>query len=301
MAHVIHHPLVDADRAAVAELRAQVTEHGQLPEPGPAGRPELDRHMRTMPAAPGVTYETAKVGGVPGVWCRPQHAERGSVILYLHGGSYVMGSASAYRTSVGQLAARANAATFIPDYRLAPEYPYPSAVDDALAAYSGLAELSRSIVIAGDEAGGGLALVTLALVNKANRPAKGCVVLSPWTDLALESTSQGTRAAQDPVVKPLALAAAAKLYLGKHDSHDARVSPVYGDLAALPPVQLHVGDAEVLLDDALRYAESSANAVAHVWEGMPHGFSASVGTYQAADAAQEIVGAFIRECLHAAV
>ncbi len=280
MAHVIHHPQVDADRVAVAELTQ---------ETGPAGRAEFDRHLAAMLAAPGVTYETAKVGGVPGVWCRPPNAERGSAILYLHGGAYVMGSASAYRTCVGQLAARANAATFIPDYRLAPEYPYPSAVDDALAAYSGLAELSRSIVIAGDEAGGGLALVTLALVNKANRPAKGCVVLSPWTDLAHGSASRS------------ALATAAKLYLGKHDSHDARVSPVYGDLSALPPVQLHVGEAEVLLDDAVRYAENSANAVVHVWGGMPHGFTASLGTYQAASAAQEIVGAFIRECLHAAV
>ncbi|CAN5147821.1 alpha/beta hydrolase [soil metagenome] len=300
MSHVIHHPQVEADRRAVAKLREMV---GKAPAPamGPEGRPGFDHQLATKLAAPGVTYETAKVGGVPGVWCRPPNAQRGSVILYLHGGGYVMGSATAARNYVGQIAVRANAATFVADYRLAPEYPYPAAVDDALAVYSGLAELSRSIVIAGDSAGGGLALVTLALVNKANRPAKGCVVLSPWTDLALTSPSLQTRAAEDPILVPGQLAAAAKMYLGKHDSRDARVSPVYGDLSALPPVQLHVGDAEIMLDDAVRYAEKSANAVVHVWEGMPHVFPASVGTYEAAGVALEIVGAFMRERLHAAV
>lgn len=296
MGTIIEHPQAEADSAAVQQVR-EINARG--PRIGPEGRREFDQQLETALAAPGVTYETAKVGGVPGVWCRPPNATRGSVILYLHGGGYVMGSAKAFRNHVGQIASRASAATFIADYRLAPEYPYPAAVDDALAVYSGLAEISRSIMIAGDSAGGGLALVTLALVNKANRPAKGCVALSPWTDLALTSPSH--QSARDPVLELEQLAAAARMYLGKHDAHDARVSPVYGDLSELPPVQLHVGDAELVLDDAVRYAERSANAVVHVWQGMPHVFPASVGTYQATVAALEIVGVFMRERLHAAV
>jgi monoterpene epsilon-lactone hydrolase len=296
MATIIEHPQAEADSAAVQQVR-EINARG--PRIGPEGRREFDQQLETALTAPGVTYETAKVGGVPGVWCRPPNATRGSVILYLHGGGYVMGSAKAFRNHVGQIASRASAATFIADYRLAPEYPYPAAVDDALAVYSGLAEISRSIMIAGDSAGGGLALVTLALVNKANRPAKGCVALSPWTDLALTSPSH--QSARDPVLELEQLAAAARMYLGKHDAHDARVSPVYVDLSELPPVQLHVGDAELVLDDAVRYAERSANAVVHVWQGMPHVFPASVGTYQATAAALEIVGAFMRERLHAAV
>lgn len=300
MGTIIEHPQLAADKAAVEQVREMWAKWPELVL-GPEGRAGFDKQLESKRAAPGVTYEDAKVGGVPGVWCKPANADRGTAILYFHGGAYVQGSAKACRNYVGQIASRANAATFAVDYRLAPEYPYPAAVDDALAAYSGLAERSRSIVIAGDSAGGGLALVTLALVNKTNRPAKGAVVLSPWTDMALESPSLTTKASIDPMLKLAPVAAAAKMYLGKHDARDPRVSPLYGDLSALPPVHMHVGEAEIMLDDAVRYAEKNPNAVLHVWQGMPHVFPASVGFYKAADEAQEIIGAFIRERLHAAV
>ncbi len=300
MGTIIKHPQVEADKAAVQKVREMIAA-GPALVLGPEGRAAFDKQLAAKQAAPGVTYEDAKVGGVPGVWCKPPNADRGTAILYFHGGAYVEGSAKAFRNYVGQIASRANAMTFAVDYRLAPEYPYPAAVDDALAAYAGLAERSRSIVLAGDSAGGGLALVTLALVNKANRPAKGAVALSPWTDMALESPSLTANADRDPMLALAPVAAAAKMYLGKHDARDPRVSPLYGELSALPPVHMHVGDAEIMLDDAVRYAEKHPNAVLHVWQGMPHVFPASVGIYEAADAAQEIIGAFIRERLHAAV
>jgi len=162
MGTVIKHPQVEADKAAVEQVREMIAA-GPALVLGPEGRAAFDKQLEAKQAAPGVTYEDAKVGGVPGVWCKPANADRGTAILYFHGGAYVEGSAKAFRNYVGQIASRANAATFAVDYRLAPEYPYPAAVDDALAAYAGLAERSRSIVIAGDSAGGGLALVTLAM------------------------------------------------------------------------------------------------------------------------------------------
>ena len=162
----------------------------------------------------------------------------------------------------------------MPEYRLA-------AVEDAVAAYRGRADQGfTAISLSGDSAGGGLALVVFALmVDEARRDAvlrpRGAAVMSPWTNLALSGQTLETLAEADPILTRDALAAAARMYLGNHDSSDPRVSPLYGDLTDLPPVRLHVGEDEVLLDDSRRYAERvvAAGGVAelHIWEGMtPH-------------------------------
>ena len=124
--------------------------------------------MTKTPAADGVSYEAAMAGGVPGWWCRPADAVVGAAILYLHGGAYVVGSASAYRHFAGQIAARAKAAVFVAEYRLAPEHPFPAAVEDAEATYRGLAGIGiHRIALAGDSAGGGLALIAAARLAQA--------------------------------------------------------------------------------------------------------------------------------------
>jgi len=263
--------------------------------------------MEKTPSAEGVTYEAATVGGVPGWWCRPAAADIGPAILYLHGGAYVVGSARAYRHFAGQIASRANAPAFITDYGLAPERPFPAAVEDADAAYRGLASAGFSrIAVAGDSAGGGLALVMAARMTQAARDraaprAVAVCVMSPWTDLALTGDSIESRAKHDPLLSRDALEVAGQLYLGQADAKDPRVSPMYGDLTGLPPILLHVGEDEILLDDARRYADllakSGSEAKLHIWQGMTHVFPANLALLKAAGEALDIAGEFLRRHL----
>ena len=301
----IFHALAAADRDVMDALRTRLEPtKGRLLR-GPEARPEFDAVKLFTPAFPGVTYAADTVGGVPGWWCRP--ATPGApdqAVLFLHGGAYVLGSAAAFRQLVSQVVGRVGVECFVPDYRLAPEHPFPAAVDDAQAVYQGLVALGkRRIALCGDSAGGGLALVLLALATHAAAGLLGAVVpratvvLSPWTDLALTSESMQTRAAADFLLTKPALALNAGYYLHGHDAHDPLASPVYGNLTNLPPVQVHVGEAEVLLDDSVRYvARAQAAGVAaelHVWEGLTHVFPGSVGTLLAAGQALDESGTFL--------
>ena len=272
---------------------------------GPSARDMFDELMENTPATDGVTYEKGDVGGVPGSWCRPKDAAAAAAILYFHGGAYVAGSASAYRHFVGQFATRARVATFVPEYGLAPEHPFPAAVDDAQAAYQGLVEQGLTkIALAGDSAGGGLALVLLSLLAAKARNGStlrpiAAAVMSPWTDLALSGSSMETRAGADPLLTKDSLASTAQLYLGAHDARDPRASPLYGGLAGLPPVRIHVGEDEVLLDDSLRYGErldsEGGTIQVHTWEGMIHVFPSSLANLQAAKEALDDIGDFLRQ------
>jgi epsilon-lactone hydrolase len=300
------HPLITEDRSVMAAMRTQV-EPFKGTMTGPEAREAYDAIMEQTPDAPGVSYERGAVGGVRGIWCRPRTADPGSVILYLHGGAYVLGSAQAYRHLAGQIAARANAVVFVADYRRAPEDPFPAALDDARAAYRGLVESgARTIALVGDSAGGGLALAVLSIIRAEALTGTGAgpralVALSPWTDLALTGTSMRERADDDPILTPAMLATTGASYLQGHDPRDPHASPLYGELAGLPPIQLHVGTSEILLDDSRRYVERArregVDATAHIWEGMPHVFPASVGTLDAAERALETIVAFLKEKL----
>ena len=301
-----HHSEHLADRAAMLAMRTVIALQPKA-DLGPTGRAVFDELMEKTPSAEGVTYEAASVGGVPGWWCRPVAAELGAVILYLHGGAYVLGSARAYRHFAGQIASRANAPAFVTDYGLAPERPFPAAVGDAEAAYRGLASGGFSrIAFVGDSAGGGLALVVAARMAQAARelaalrPVAVCV-MSPWSDLALTGDSIGTRAAHDPMLSRRALEDAKQLYLGQGNAKDPLASPLYGDLAGLPPVLLHVGEDEIVLDDARRYADRSSKfgseAELHIWQGMVHVFPANLALLKAAREALDIAGEFLRRNL----
>lgn len=305
-ADAVYHNQHLTDGAAMQAMRSMIALHPAA-DLGPTGRAAFDELMARTPSATGVTYEAATVGGVAGWWCRPVDAEPGAAILYLHGGAYVVGSAQAYRNFAGQVAAHGRAPAFIADYGLAPERPFPAAVDDAEAAFRGLASAGyRKIAIAGDSAGGGLALVTAARMTQAAnqgvvpRPA-AVVVLSPWTDLALTGDSIVTRASHDPLLTHAALESARRLYLGQHDPMEPHASPLYGDVTGLPSVMLHVGEDEILLDDARRYADRLAKTGSkvelHVWEGMVHVFPANIALLNAAREALDSVGKFLKSSL----
>jgi acetyl esterase/lipase len=305
-AKTTHHPEHLADRAAMLAMRAMIAIQPPA-DLGPAGRTAFDELMAKTPSAEGVAYEAAAVGGAPGWWCRPADAVAGAAILYFHGGAYVVGSAQAYRHFASQIAARAEAPTFVTDYGLAPERPFPAAVEDAEAAYRGLADLGfRRIAVVGDSAGGGLALIATARMTQAARdgatpsPVAVCV-MSPWTDLTLSGDSFASRAEHDPLLSRGALENARRLYLGQADAKNPLVSPLYGDLAGMPPVLLHVGEDEVLLDDARRYADvltdAGSSAALHVWQGMTHVFPANLSLLLAAREALDIAGEFLRRHL----
>lgn len=306
----VFHPLAPADRDVMAAMRTRLEPNKGRLLRGPEARPEFDAVKLFTPAFPGVTYEAGTVGDVPGWWCRPATpGASDQAVLFLHGGAYVLGSAEAFCNLVSQIAGRVGVECFASDYRLAPEHPFPAAVADAWAVYEGLVALGkRRVALCGDSAGGGLALVLLALATRAAAGQPGAVVpraavvLSPWTDLALASESMQTRAEADFLLTKPALATNADYYLHGHDAYDPLASPIYGDLAGLPPVQVHVGDAEVLLDDSVRYAEraraAGATAELHVWEGLTHVFPGSVGTLLAAGQALDLSGEFLSSYLH---
>jgi acetyl esterase/lipase len=300
---VTHHPGHLLDRVAMMGLRLMFSSvKGRIPSP--SDRKSFDDLMERLTPASGVTYESAEIGSLSGWWCRPEDATPEAAIIYFHGGFYVIGSAYAYRHFVGQIAARAKVAAFIVEYGLAPERPFPVAVRNAQTAYQGLVDKGYArIVLAGDAAGGGLALVLLSLaVAKAletggPRP-EGAALISPWTDLALTGASMHTRAAVDPLSTEQELAAVARLYLGDHDPLDPTASPLYGELTGLPPVLIHIGENEVLLDDSVRIGEriEAAGGICevHVWEGMIHFFPALYSILTAANEALDDIGNFLR-------
>jgi monoterpene epsilon-lactone hydrolase len=199
-------------------------------------------------------------------------------ILYLHGGGYYFCSPRSHRSLVFQLAARSGARTFSLDYRLAPEHPFPAALDDALAAYRRLVADGTppdSIVVAGDSAGGGLALALLvALRDSSDALPAAALLFSPWTDLAATGDTLVTNDGADPMFRGAAVARAARFYLGDTDPTHPYASPVYADLAGLPPLFIQAGSTEVLLDDARRTAKRATAAGVlvefEVWRKMPH-------------------------------
>jgi acetyl esterase/lipase len=251
---------IDPD-ATAAELRAGMEQMTQLLSP-----------------PPDVRAEGVSVGGRPADWVTIEGATPDRVVLYLHGGGYVIGSPRTHRELAGRIAREAGARVLVIDYRLAPEHPFPAAVDDAVAAYRWLLAQGVSperIVVAGDSAGGGLALATLLALRdaKLSLPAAG-VCISPWVDLAGEGDSMTTKAELDPMVQREPLLRMSAWYRGETDVRHPLVSPLHADLAGLPPLLVHVGSAETLLDDALRL-EARARAAdvdisCEVWDDMIH-------------------------------
>lgn len=215
----------------------------------------------------------ASVGGVPGEWLGAEDAPR--TLLYLHGGGYIACSPRTHRP-VTKAFAQAGLRVFAPDYRLAPEHPYPAALDDAVAAYRGLLDAgAQGVVVAGDSAGGGLALALMLRLRDLGLPLPARAVLfSPWTDLAATGESIRSNTRRDAMFFGDGIARGADAYVGAADRRDPLISPLYADLAGLPPLLIHVGANEVLRDDSTRLADRAlAAGVAvdlRVWPVVPH-------------------------------
>ena len=227
-----------------------------------------------------VACKPVDAAGVPGEWIVPPGSADDQVILYLHGGGYVMGSIHTHRAMIARIARASKARALALNYRLAPEHPFPAAVEDALAAYRWLLELGHrgsSIAVAGDSAGGGLALATVVALRDSGTPLPAAIVaMSPWTDLAATGASITSNAANDVMVCKEDLLWMAGMYFGKNNPKTPLVSPLYADLYRLPPLLVQVGSAEILLDDATRTAECARAAGVQVelevWEEMLHGW-----------------------------
>jgi acetyl esterase/lipase len=240
-------------------------------------------HHQPDACAEAVTGTTVKTR-VPGEWIEvatPSLSKMISrTILYLHGGGYFFCSPRTHRGITCALARAAMANVFVPEYRLAPEYPAPSALEDALSAYRQLLDEGReahSIVVAGDSAGGGLALALLMALRDAGEPQPAAAVLfSPWTDLAVTGDTVASLADRDVLFDGRGLRAAADLYLSGAltDATAPQVSPLYGNFVGLAPLMIQASDSEVLLDDARRVADKARDAgIAvdfQVWQGLPH-------------------------------
>jgi monoterpene epsilon-lactone hydrolase len=298
------HPLAVEDAPVMAAMRLATAPHKGEPM-GIEARPMFDAMMAATPAAEGVSFESGVVGGVPGWWCRLADASPERRLLYVHGGGYGLGSAAAFRNLASQIARRARADAFLPDYRLAPAHPFPAAFEDVLAAYRGLrAHTTGRIVVAGDSAGGGLTLALLPMLAVEDGPPAGAAVMSPWTDLALSGPSLDSRADADPIFTRGVLQAMADNYAQGQDKTAPRMSPFYAPLAGLPPIRIDVGDDEVLLDDSVRFAARAAEAgndvSLSVWAGMPHVFQSSLGHLKAAERSLDAIGAFLSNQLDAA-
>lgn len=300
-----YHAISDADKATMAATREFLKSMPAMVIT-PEVRPFFDDMITQIPLADGIDYEEGTLGGVSGWWCRPQNAPSHAAILYLHGGGYVVGSANAYRHPVGQIAADTGVSAFALDYSLAPESPFPAAVDDAVAVYDALVSQDYThIAIAGDSAGGGLALSLLAIAcTERDVKPVAAVAISPWVDLTVSGETMASRVAVDPLLDSTKLTDSANLYLNGADPRDPRASPLFGRFDSLAPVLIHVGDDEVLLDDAVRYADLAERAGSsielHVWEGMIHVFTSSIATLEAAKEAARGIAAFLAKQLLAA-
>jgi epsilon-lactone hydrolase len=225
-----------------------------------------------------VACEPVTAGGVPAEWIVAPGAAQDRVILYLHGGGYVMGSINTHRAMIARISRAAQAKALALDYRLAPEHPFPAAIEDATAAYRWLLAQGYKpgkIVIAGDSAGGGLVLATLLALRDAQTPLPAAAVpISAWSDMEGTGASMKTRASKDPMVANGSLLDMAKVYVGNADRRNPLASPLHGDYRGLPPMLMQVGDAEVLLDDSTRVAEKAKAAGVkvdlEVWPDMVH-------------------------------
>jgi epsilon-lactone hydrolase len=242
-------------------------------------------------------------GGVRAEWIVPPGAVLERVLLYLHGGGYVVCSVSTHRDLISRIARAAGVRALGVDYRLAPEHPFPAAVEDATAAYRWLVSQGTApgrIAIAGDSAGGGLTLATLVALRDAGDPLPAAAAcLSPWVDLEGTGASFTAKAAADPFVRKEMIEFFAQQYLGGRDPRTPLAAPIYADLHGLPPLLIQVGTAEILLDDATRVAERAKAAGVEVslevWDDMIHVWQLFAPLLPEGQQAIERIGAFIRQ------
>jgi len=287
-----------------AEIEAirKILEANPRPDGLTERRQRLDALSEQYSLPPGVRVEAADANGVKAEWTSTEEADPQSVVMYLHGGGYIAGSMKSHRHMVAQAGREARSRTMSLDYRLAPEHPFPAAIEDTVAGYRFL--LSRGfpatrIAIAGDSAGGGLAIALLVSLRDAGLPLPACAwCLSPWVDLEGTGASMTAKAMVDPMVQQPYLVELAEAYLGGVDPRTPLAAPLYADLRGLPPILIQVGSAETLLDDAVRLAGAAGSADVRVrlevWPDMIHVWHLFYQQVAAGRRALAEAGAFIR-------
>jgi epsilon-lactone hydrolase len=260
-------------KTAIDAMKAMAAQQAQTPQ-------EMRGMFEQMAVPPpaDIKCEPVNAGGVEAEWVTAPGAATDRAVLYLHGGGYVIGSAKTHRDLMGRISRGAKARVLGLNYRLAPEHPFPAAVDDAVAGYRWMLAQGMKpsrIVVAGDSAGGGLTVAALVAIRDAKlaTPAAG-ICMSPWVDLEGLGESMKTRAQADPVVQREALVGMAGAYLQGKDPRTPLAAPLYADLKGLPPLLIQVGDAETLLDDSNRLAARAKAAGVQVklevWPEMIH-------------------------------
>ena len=241
-------------------------------------RAQMEEWVGSFPLSEGVSVEAVDAGGVPAEWVEAPGARGDTAFLYLHGGGYALGSTATGRHLAAAISEAAATRVLSLDYRLAPEHPFPTAVDDAVAGFRWLVERGTpagKVVIGGDSAGGGLTVATLVALRDAgdSMPSAG-VCISPWVDLTCSSGSYGTKSDADPVIVNEDIRWFASLYLDGRDPKTPLASPLFANLEGLPPLLIQVGSEEVLLDDAVgldgRAREAGVDSTLEVWEDMIH-------------------------------
>jgi epsilon-lactone hydrolase len=257
--------------------------------------------LSAQPLPPDVTVTAADLGGVPTAEVTVDGVDPRHVVLYFHGGVYVMGDAALAADLASQVGRRTQAKAISVDYRLAPEHPYPAAVDDALMAYKALLDNGTApsdIVFAGESAGGGLAVATLVNARDHGLPLPAAAfVMSPYADLTLAGTSMDAKGTLDPLLSRVALQARIPDYTSEADAALGLISPIFADLSGLPPLIIQAGSHEVLLDDAIRLAGQAAAAdvevTLEITPQVPHVFQAYQAILDEGAAALDRAGQFL--------
>lgn len=271
-------------------------------------RRTVNRAARHLPAPPSeIEFRSDRIEGVPSLWVKAPESKQEKIILYLHGGGYIFCSAqTTHKDILWRLAKATHCRVLAPDYRLAPEYPFPAALDDAIKVYQWLLAqnyLPQNIAIVGDSAGGGLTFGTVLKIRDLGLPLPACTVgMSPWTDLAVTGESIITNLKRDVLIPGDGLPEGAQYYLAGHDPYDPYASPLYGDHQGLPPALIQVSKDEVLLDDsrrlAAKYKAAGVPCELQLWDGLPHVWQTLAMFIPEGKTAIEKMAVFIREHLN---
>ncbi|MEQ8177473.1 MAG: alpha/beta hydrolase [Amphiplicatus sp.] len=292
----------EAAKETIAALAMNRAILSQTPVSLAQRRASFEARAALAPAPDDVNVESVVIAGVACDLLTPPGSDDAPFLLYLHGGAYCIGSPRSHRELAGRISRAAGLRAVLPDYRLAPEHPFPAALEDALAVYDAMPGLFGDIAaVAGDSAGGGLALALLvAARDRGSRLPASAALISPWTDLTLSGVSIAERAALDPFLSPQGLEQSAVSYAGAARRDDPLMSPLFATLYGLPPLLIEVGSHEILLDDSARLAARAkaagvesdlviADGLFHVYHGFPALPEAREGTAR--------IGAFLARFL----
>lgn len=269
-----------ASKEAKTELERMFAERPEPGRPVEERRREWEARARLEVLPQGARFTPEPVGGIACEWMDMPRVARDRVFLFLHGGGYVAGSPRTHRRLAANLSRATHLRVLMPDYRLAPEHPFPAGVKDALQVYGALLERGipeESIVVGGDSAGGGLTLSMLLALREARAKMPfAAILLAPWTDLTVSSPSYRTNRKYDPIITRERLAEAGAQYAGDRDPADPMMSPLFADLNGLPPMLIHAAGDEAMVDDSRRFAErAEAQGVPvtlKVFDGLWHVF-----------------------------